>query len=66
VLASAREHTWCEPQRATLDWVVREFMDEAFEHDQGFDTERFAALAKCGFDRAPLITSDPTTESEGE
>lgn len=53
ILASARANTWCDPQRFSLDLVIRAFMDIAYESDQQFDTEHFARRAKYWTDRQP-------------
>lgn len=57
VLAAARCNVWCEPQRIILDVLIRDFMDVAFEHDQEFDTERFATKALYQHDRCAI--TDP-------
>lgn len=53
-LCAARANCWCEPQHLTLDWIIRSFTDQAFEHDPTFDVEAFATRAHFGFGRLPL------------
>lgn len=61
VLAAARAASWCEPQLITLDWVVREFAEEAYEHDPNFDVDRFTNLSRYGFGRLPVAASPMET-----